>query len=315
MTLNSTAHTIKDTACLWVARMTSGAIDADTERQFAEWIAQDPQHQLAYQQAWLLWVQLGELALQPDYPFQRQRNSLQRRRGAWKFLATAASAVFLLLSWPELSLHWQADFITVAGENKTVQLADGSRVYLNTHSAIAVEYSEQFRRIRLLKGEAEFEVRKNPLKPFIVEADQNTVTALGTDFIVRHEQDWLSVTMLENRVEITVANQTAPLILNPGEQLNYQQDFQQPSIQRVDLHKLSAWRRGKLIFESTPLKTVIAEVNRYRPGLLMLLGDDHAQLPVSGVFDLQQLDRLIGVIEQTLNVKTQHLGEQLVLIY
>ena len=108
---------------------------------------------------------------------------------------------------------------------------------------------------------------------------------------------------------------TQPIVLNPGEQVSYQNQQSLGAVHKVDTQKATAWRRGKLVFESTPLKTVIEEINRYHPGVVRLVGTEHAQLPVSGVFDLQQLDRLLGVIEHTLAVKSTRIGEQLVLIY
>lgn len=314
MTNRKIPDSIQEAAYLWVAKMTSGNVDQAQLRQLQNWLAENPVHQQAYNVAINLWQQLGQLNVSSTMP--TIPTSRRRRRYSRRLIASAASLVgLLLLAQPSLIRTLQADYTTASGESKTVQLSDGSTVYLNTASAIAVDYSAERRGIRLLAGEAEFVVQKNPDRPFVVTAGNETIKALGTAFMVKNHQQEVTVTMLENRVEISVPQVKQPIVLNPGEQISYQKQQSLQAVHKVDIQKATAWRRGKLVFESTPLKTVIEEINRYHPGVVRLVGTEHAQLPVSGVFDLQQLDRLLGVIEHTLAVKSTRIGEQLVLIY
>lgn len=313
---------LQQQALEWLVVMTSGAVDQNLQTQFEHWLTADPLHAEAYREAEALWQQLGQLA---DYPpFQSSLNQpaaprpVRRSLRRWprhSLAIAACSALFLLLAAPWLSVQLQADYRTGSGETKTLPLADGSVVYLNTNSAIALDDRADRRGIRLLQGEAEFVVKKDPVRPFVVSVGDETIKALGTDFIVRCESQQLTVTMLESRVEIKIPEQAETLILNPGEQLRHHHGSHFEDKVLVDTQKVSAWRRGKLIFESTPLKTVIAELNRYRSGQVILLSDDLAQLPVSGVFDIQHLDRLLGVIEQSLAVKSIRVSEQLTLIH
>ncbi len=314
MTNRKIPDSIQEAAYLWVAKMTSGDVDQTQQQQLQNWLAENPAHQQAYNVAINLWQQLGQLKLSPSIP--SIQTSRRRRRYSRRLIASAASiAGLLLLAQPSVIKTLQADYTTASGESKMVQLSDGSTVYLNTASAIAVDYSAERRGIHLLAGEAEFVVQKNPERPFVVTAGNETIKALGTAFMVKNHQQDVIVTMLENRVEISVPQLTQPIVLNPGEQVSYQNQQSLGAVHKVDTQKATAWRRGKLVFESTPLKTVIEEINRYHPGVVRLVGTEHAQLPVSGVFDLQQLDRLLGVIEHTLAVKSTRIGEQLVLIY
>jgi len=314
MTNRKIPDSIQEAAYLWVAKMTSGDVDQTQQQQLQNWLAESLAHQQAYNAAINLWQQIGQLNLSPATP--SIQTSRRRRRYSRRLIASAASlAGFLLLVQPSLIKILQADYTTAIGESKRVQLSDGSTVYLNTASAIAVDYSAERRGIRLLAGEAEFVVQKNPERPFVVTAGNETIKALGTAFMVKNHQQDVTVTMLENRVEISVPQLTQSIVLNPGEQVNYYNQQSLSAIHKVDTQKATAWRRGKLVFESTPLKTVIEEINRYHPGVVRLVSTEHAQLPVSGVFDLQQLDRLLGVIEHTLALKSTRIGEQLLLIY
>jgi len=231
-------------------------------------------------------------------------------------LAACAALLSALAVIPQLPF-WLADYSTGSGEIRAIALEDGSTVHLNTASAVSVDYTQANRSIRLLAGEAEFVVQKNPARPFVVTAGDETVRALGTAFIVRREAGTVTVTQVENRVEITAA-QSDPgrkVVLHPGERLQRRSGQPLPEAYAVNAGKAEAWRRGKLIFESAPLDEVIAEINRYRPGAVLLMGRKNAKLPVSGVFDLYQLDRMLAVIEQTLPVKALRVGGGVVLVY
>lgn len=313
---------IQEQADRWVMLLHSGADQAEILAQLSEWLLADPDHARAYQDAELLWQQLGQLSDYPGFSALRVSPKTIPKPSRLRFitrpamtLAMAASIGFLVLGMPWLNLRLSADHMTAVGETKSLTLADGSVLHMNTQTAIAINFTANERRIRLLEGEAEFVVSKDPVRPFIVSVGDETIKALGTDFIVRCDHHQLTVTQLESRVEIQHPDQTLSVVLNPGEQLRHQhgQPFEAKTL--VDTQKISAWRRGKLVFESTPLATVVAEINRYRSGEILLMGNKSANIPVSGVFDIQNLDKLIGAIEHTLAVKTLEIDEKLIVIY
>lgn len=323
MTDRTSSPNLQQQALQWLALMTSGTVDSKQQAAFLAWLQADENHRHAYDEAEQLWQQIGALVHYP--PFQHSLNSYQNKASnkvrrqqpnAYVYgLALAACISFIAIVIPWFNLRWQADYVTGSGENRMLTLADGSTVYLNTQTAIAVDYQKNERQIRLLRGEAEFVVQKDASRPFIVSVGDERIKALGTDFIVRCDREQLTVTMLENKVEVRIPEQTQPMILNPGEQLSHQHGHPFHDKTLVDMQKATAWRRGKLIFESTPLVDVIHEINRYRPGTVMLLGNQHNRLPVSGVFDIQRLDQLLDVMEQTLPVKSARLSDQWVVIY
>lgn len=178
-------------------------------------------------------------------------------------------------------------------------LDDGSSVALNTASAIAVDYSRERRRIRLLRGEAVFTVARDAARPFVVAAASGEAVARGTVFAVRKDDEAATVTVLESHVGVSypAAGRTA-VELSPGEALDYSRRGLGP-VRAVDADAATAWRRGKLIFVDRPLGEVIAELNRYHSGRIQIIDGSISSHPVSGVFDTGNPLQALEVIEQT----------------
>lgn len=196
-------------------------------------------------------------------------------------------------------------------------MADGSIVYLNSASALDTDFSVHERRIKLVAGEAEFVVRKDPSRPFVVIADGQVIKALGTDFIVQKHSLGVRVTVIESAVQVTQPEWPAirPVVLHPGEQI-YALFGQQPgSVLSVKADRIQSWRKNRLIFESETLNKVIEEINRYRPGHVFLAEEALAKYRVSGVSNIDQIDQVLAVIDKTLPVKSVSLGKRFVLLY
>jgi transmembrane sensor len=228
----------------------------------------------------------------------------------------AAFAITLTLqSW--LVTRLQADYRTGTGEQATTTLADGSVLQLNTQAAIVVHYTDTTRRVDLLDGEAVFRVMKDAARPFLVQAQNGQVRAVGTEFLVKKTTDGTLVTVLEGVVEVRTTQDEqasgASVRVEAGQHVRYGPTFGVGPVERADLRLATAWQRGKLIFESAPFGTVIEEINRYRPGRIVLLSSGLSGHPVSGVFDLDRLDSAVATIEHTLPVKSVHLTDRFVL--
>lgn len=154
-----------DQALTWLVEL-EGA-DATRLARFQEWLNADPEHARAFDKARTLWnsqpVQhAAESIAQPRKP-----SAWQRVRAQWKLLATAAVLLLGLFSFSNLPLRLQADHLTIVGERQRLELADGSKVLLNTDSAFSSQVGEQRRSARLLQGEAFFDVSSRagvPLK-------------------------------------------------------------------------------------------------------------------------------------------------------
>lgn len=185
-------------------------------------------------------------------------------------------------------------FTTAVGERSTVSLSDGSSVVLDTQSRIDVAYSAAERHIRLVSGQAWFQVAHSPGRPFIVDAGDRRITALGTAFDVRlgNPEKSVQVTLAEGRVAVEaiqsplgrlIESTQPPSVLTPGDSLVVS-DARPVVSHQADVAKIAGWRQGQLIFEGDTLAAAVAEMNRYSGCPIVLADPSLANLPVSGVF-------------------------------
>ncbi|MEM7506189.1 MAG: FecR domain-containing protein [Pseudomonadota bacterium] len=192
-----------------------------------------------------------------------------------------AAAVLALVVFADDARLLLADHQTRAGELKTIALPDGSSATLNTTSAIDLEFGSDRRRVRLLAGEALFEVDADPARPFVVETPEGTVRVVGTVFSVRSIAGETRVKVAEGAVTTTPAAAPEEQI-SAGEGLTFTEN--QAAKMAIKQSTAFAWREGRLVFNSVPLETVIAELDRYYSGVFVLVGGDFGERLVSAVF-------------------------------
>jgi transmembrane sensor len=207
----------------------------------------------------------------------------------------------------------RADYYTVVGEVRSITLADGTRVDLNTDSAIVVRYSQAERRIRLLRGEAFFDVSRNPKRPFVVDASSLTATALGTQYGVRAalgdsfgdvQVEQGGVEVISSRDQIVLEAGGVARLTAPGHLAST----------TADVANETAWRSGKLVFSGQPLRDVLATLERYRYGRIVVLDSTAAEQRVSGIFDLNDTDQALRALEENLPVSVTHLTGLMVVV-
>jgi len=215
-----------------------------------------------------------------------------RRRGRSLGLAVACCAmlaVTLTALYPPA--FWRADYLTGKGEQRSVTLADGSRVMLNTATALAIHFDAGTRRVELLAGEAFFDVAKNPQRPFVVTAAGSEVRAVGTAFAVKRQSEQTEVELVEGIVEIQDGQQHQER-LTAGQSASIgASSIALKSVGHPD--SMALWRDGYLQFDGLPLSDAIAQINQYRPGRVVLLNTALADKRISGLFRLDALDQAI----------------------
>ena len=229
--------------------------------------------------------------------------------------ALALSVVGLILWLPGAWPVWFSDYHTNSGEQQTVQMADGSQIFLNVETAIAVDFSSERREVELLHGEAFFEVAPDPHRPFRVRARAGVITAQGTAFTVRIQRDEVTVAVTEGAVSVSPGlsgSVTSPL--EAGWQASYRGGQMAPA-HRAHLLRLLAWRRGQLVFQMQPLGEVIEEVSRYGAGTIVIANPWLRDLVVSGVFDIATPDRVLDAVEKTLQVRRLRVTGRLTFLY
>lgn len=296
---------IDATAAQWVVRMDADDVGDDERAAFDRWMT-DARHRAAYAMARRLWTDMASLDQTIVRLPARRRSSVQTGVSVGAMAACLMLTVKAASIWYGSPIEWiTADHRTAIGEVRRVALSDGSWVTLNTGSAIVLAFTDQERRIELMRGEIYVEAAPmgaTERRPLIVETDAGTAKALGTRFSVDRHDAISDVTVMEHTVAVSPAHGDAA-VLSPGQRVRISHHSIGP-IQSVNGDQATSWQRGRLIFDRAPLADVLAELNRYRRGKILLSRDDLADRQVSGVFDLDNLDGALGSITRELGLKT-----------
>lgn len=264
-----------------------------------EWLAADEQNARQFEQVTEVWDAGSSMSAAgvPRLADQNKLPALQK----WS-LAAGLLLVCGLIAWGANYQQHNPSYTTRIGEQRLVRLSDGSRITLNSNSYVRVAYRDGERRVRLERGEAYFEVARNPQRPFLVVAGDYRVTALGTAFIVRRDPARTSVVLVEGKVAVagatsanlplptsprpvatTAPDLVTPVVLTPGQRLILAGDVSARLDQPV-INAVMAWRRGELVLDRTTLADAVAEMNRYDEMPLVIDDPRVAALRVSGIY-------------------------------
>lgn len=293
-------------AAAWMVRLQGG--EAVAEAALAHWRARSPENELAWQRAQQLRGHLGgvdpALALATlDRP---ERGDRRRALKALAMMAAAVPAAWSVSRTPRWH-EWTADHRTAVGERRAIALPDGSRVHLNTATALDVRFDGQARRLVLVAGEIWIETEPDPAgRPFFVETGEGRVRALGTRFVVRQQAGATSVGVFEHAVEIRPAagGEAAVRHLAAGEQAQFTPLGVMPSV-AIDERQATGWLHGVLYADRLPLDRFVAELGRYRAGWLRC-DPRVAGLRISGAFQLQDHERVLAALPATLPVSVRY---------
>ncbi|MEC4748537.1 FecR family protein [Methylomicrobium sp. Wu6] len=302
----------------WQAQLSSDRLSEAQRLAFENWLTQSAENAAAWRAVNDFWngldgVSLDDLGTDTAAPPQKIR-PLRPKQHHWRTgLALAASVLLLVgLIDPEFD-SYLADYRSATGQQRQVALEDGSTLLLNTASAVSVDYSPERRLVTLHSGEAFFTVAANPGRPFIVQTEAGQVQALGTAFDVKREGETAFVTVFEHAVKVTNRSGAVKGRLVEGERLQFNGDRLEPA-GRIDLQRAAAWHRRRMVFQDRPLAEVVAELDRYRPGKLLIISAAIEKLPITGVFGIADTDVALASIEQSLPVSVRKLPGGLVLL-
>jgi transmembrane sensor len=332
---NEVPDDLFEEASIWHARMREPTVSAEDRRAFARWLDLDPRHGQALDEAARLWDALGApmadlragepviplaVARRPALPAPRAcppRIHLSRtrrlRRAALAATVALAAAVGGWLGHGGLDTL-RSDLVTAVGQRDTVDLADGSRVVVNTDTALAFDMTAERRRVRLFRGEAFFDVAPDAARPFVVSTSDGDIQVVGTRFNVRVLHDATSVGVMEGQVLVTAPDWGNPMLLAAGQAGWVGPDGTRP-LGVLDATAATAWQRGQLVFYRAPLGDVVEELDRYQHGRILILEDGLRSLSVTGVFDATQPTEAIDLIETTLGIRSTRLADWLILLH
>lgn len=337
---SDSSDSLADQAEAWVILLHSGRATDDDRRKLAAWRAESADHEAAFLSAERLWRDMG-LALAPDTVAAREKREEQvqsaspytsplentefrrntypathRPRPRLAALAIAACLLVSVITVRMLGLIdiWLSDYHTATGELKEITLSDGSRVILDTDTALSVHFEKSLRRVELLRGRASFKVAPDPVHPFEVTGGAVTARALGTAYDVAVSGSEVRVSVLEHSVAVRTSGSDREVTLSAGQQAHWNgRELKRP--EPADLRAAAAWRKGKLIFENRTLAEAIAELDRYRPGAILITSAELRALRVTGIFPLDQPDSVLNDMAATLKLRTTQLGPWITLLH
>jgi len=300
-------------AAEWVMLLQEQPEDETLRRRFETWLAASPDHATA-------WADFGHVStvaarMSPVYakrwvPFISERHASQvrplpdRPRGWWLphrlsiVVAVAVAASLALVAAPTVVLRIEADHLTGIAEQRRIDLPDGSLVALAPSSAIAVSYEAGERRVRLLSGEAFFQVQPDANRPFRVVTRTAEAVVLGTMFDVRLEPGEVTVSVQKGRVRVAADGaRGAGERLGPGQSVRVSSDG---IVSRTSSapQLVGAWRHGQLLLEEQRLGDAIAQLRRYFNGMILITGDALADLRITGAYDLADPERALRGMAQ-----------------
>lgn len=310
---------VVEQAAGWMAIFQSGEATADDEAACARWRAAHPTHELAWQRMQGMEAQLrdGLRQLAPGLARQTLHSARQQgRRGALKSLAGLGALALTgggawLLSDPLPLAQMTADHATRTGERRTVKLPDGTQITLNTATAIDIRFSAALREVVLRTGEIEV-ITGHDSRPLQIATRLGQITPLGTRFTVRdvgtdagqaHDNTVL-VAVTEGAVSIAPRLGSTGLRLPAGQQTRFTATGVEPP-EAFDAAN-AAWLDDMIVADRMPLRRFIAELGRYRRGVLRC---DPALdgLAISGAFPLQDTDAVLALMQEALPLRTRSL--------
>nr|WP_069084866.1 FecR domain-containing protein [Pseudomonas sp. TCU-HL1] len=280
--------------------------DEACRARFDAWLAASTDNLAAFQKAQAIWQSplLTEAARRLDASPQPATRPPRQRLKPLAMAAALLLAVGVGLQ-SDLLLRLRADHLTQVGERQNLHLADGSRVLLNTDSAISSRIDEQQRVARLYRGEAYFDVTHDRNRPFEVEAGPVQVSVRGTAFAVRYLGDAAEVSVRHGSVDVSSRQDSARVSLGAGDSIRIGPDGFS-DLRHANLEQELAWVRGRLVFENCPLSQVLAELRRYYPGWIYSANEQLEAVKVTGNY---RLDDPVGVVRSLAQVTSAQLHE------
>jgi len=310
---------ITDQAAYWSVVFRDGEPSAAEKREFVDWVALAPEHveaslhvaraRAAISREKLRWPDTlvedlireaketsGENVFQlHPRPFRRVE---PRPRRALPLALGVAASLLIAVCFAWYGRLRPAEFQTSLGEQRSIRLADGSRVTLNTNSRIEVRLRGNHRIVDLVRGEALFEVAHDASRPFDVRTGGVAVRAVGTQFDVDRRANHTAVTVVEGRVAVVSGSsgtQASPLLVE-ADRVVIDAEGVGPVQHGVNVNDVTAWTQQQLIFRRRPLGEVAEEFNRYNGTRVELRSPTLRNQEVTGTFRSDQVASFLNLL-------------------
>ena len=318
---NEELTSISQQAARWWVVLNNVEASAAEKREFVEWVRRAPERveaclrvariHAAVSRADVRWPRTSaedlvrdalaapEDSVIPLHPTVRPNREEGGRRPALRWVAGLAASIIVAagLGW-RLTLPRPEQFQTKVGEQRSVLLADGSRVTLNTASKIEVRLRADHRIVQLLQGEVLFDVAHDAERPFDVHAGRVVVRAVGTQFDIDRRATRTAVTVVEGRVAMIAADlRTGNLpVLSAGDRVVVDGASLGALEHDVNLSEVTAWTQHQLVFRHRPLGEIADEFNRYNVGRIEIRSPSLREQELTGTFSSNDVASFVAVL-------------------
>jgi transmembrane sensor len=302
---------------LLIARLHDPDWNAEKQAELDAWFDESVAHEVAYlrlEAGWNGADRLSVLRLSPQAPI-RPAPPPQNSR---KFHIAAALLIFAGLGGAIYATAPQSHdqvFATPVGGRETITLADGSQIELNTNTELRLPQGS--RQATLVKGEAYFQIRHDPSKPFTLDVGDHRIVDLGTKFVVRKKADKLEVALVEGKARVEGAGGMAraqSAVLNPGDvAIATRDDLTVRRKPQAVLADALSWRSGFVVFHHTTLRAAADELNRYNAEQIVIADDEVARRIFGGKFRTTDSARFANVVGTALGLHVARHGTDIVI--
>ena len=337
---------IQEESALWVVRMEQQTLSDQESKELKSWLKASQMHAQIFRETVEVFGRADILMVLSELlPLEQVKEPQPRQRLRRQYSLAVAACVMALVATLSVFL-WEgvwnpfdngqrdtASYNTEIGGRKVVVLSDGSTVTLNTDTLVDIRFDKQRRGLVLNRGEAFFEVAKNPGRPFIVYAGDGQVTAVGTAFSVYKRHNVVEVTVTEGKVAVqsdraildalpapavdnALSGSRPPLtavMLLSGQVATYDDDKIITKIDTVEpkeMVKNLIWQQGMLAFEAEPLENVIAEFSRYNQQEIIIVDDELKAVKVDGYFKSDDITGMLESLQYNFGVEITRLDNE-----
>lgn len=317
-TETGSALCIQKQASEWIARQMLGPWSDEDQAALDAWTAESLAHEIAFMRMEAGWSRTERLtALRhpdklPSRPVSRSDHAKFRVAAILALVAVVGFAGKYALSGSE-----SQTYATPVGGHQIITLRDGTRIELNTDTAIRADFGASQREVALLKGEAYFQVEHDAARPFVVTAAGHRVTDLGTKFLMRKNGDRLQVSLIEGRAELQSVGegvQQHSVVLTPGDVAVASADALDVS-RKPDkqLHDELGWRRGVIVFSHATLASAAAEFNRYNATKIVIADPQAATRVIGATLATHDVEAFADVAREIFGLKVRKHGNKILI--
>jgi transmembrane sensor len=310
---------IEDQAIDWLIRRDEPSWSEGDQTELDGWLAESMANRAAYLRAEHGWAEADRIGSVGDWADDGGPSYHAPRRWLPAAIAASLVAAFGIGTYSLMppagrpAEVQQARVDTPVGGRKIVNLADGSKVELNTQTVVRMAVDDKKRDVWLDSGEAYFEVAHRDGEPFVVHAGKRTITVLGTKFSVRRDKDRVTVNVVEGRVRVDdgLGRDTSAAIITAGDTaITREGSTLIPAKSEERVEDSLAWRDGMLSFNLIPLSEVAAEFNRYNRTQLTV-EPSAAGIPIGGTFQASNVDAFARLLHDAYGLKTRQDGDSI----